>query len=75
MSQSKRYRRKPGAEVTAVRLDLETEGFRYFKWGAWQQCQAGDWVVCNRGDTYTVTADSFAATYSGAPVGTSMTSM
>lgn len=63
MSQRKRYRRKSGAEVTAVRLDLETEGFSYFKWGAWQQCKADDWIVCNQGDVYTVSADTFAATY------------
>lgn len=63
MSERKRYRRKSGAEITAVRLDLETEGFRYYKWGAWQQCRAGDWIVCNQGDTYTVSADTFAATY------------
>lgn len=69
MTQRQRYRRKPGAEVTAVRLDLETAGFRYFKWNAWQQCRAGDWVVCNQGDTYTVSADIFTATYEEASPG------
>jgi hypothetical protein len=59
----KRYRRRPDTPVVAVRLDLETEGFSYRKWGALQHCKAGDWIVDNDGDTYTVDAESFAATY------------
>ncbi|GAB3646490.1 hypothetical protein [Ramlibacter alkalitolerans] len=59
----KRYRRRPDTPVVAVRLDLETEGFSYRKWGAVQHCKAGDWIVNNDGDTYTVDAASFAATY------------
>lgn len=49
--------------VVAVRLALETDGFTYQKWGGTQRCKAGDWIVSNRGDTYTVDADSFARTY------------
>ena len=49
--------------VVAVRLALETDGFTYQKWGGAQRCKAGDWIVSNRGDTYTVDADSFANTY------------
>jgi hypothetical protein len=59
----KQYRKKPGNEVVAVRLDLKTEGFSYNKWGAIQHCKPGDWIVHNRGDTYTVDAETFAATY------------
>jgi hypothetical protein len=49
--------------VVAVRLALETDGFTYQKWGGAQRCKAGDWIVANRGETYTVDADSFARTY------------
>jgi hypothetical protein len=63
MGELKKYRRRPGTAVVAVRLDLETDGFSYFKWGASQRCKAGDWIVNNAGDTYTVDADSFAQTY------------
>lgn len=58
-----RYRRRPGTRVIAVRLDLEMDGFTYRKWGATQTCKPGDWVVLNGDDTYTVDADTFAATY------------
>jgi hypothetical protein len=57
------YRKRPGNEVVAVRLDLDTDGFSYRKWGGKQRCKAGDWIVCNDGDTYTVDADSFSRTY------------
>ncbi len=59
----KRYRKRADQRVVAVRLDLETEGFCYRKWGGEQCCKAGDWLVCNNGDTYTVDADVFATTY------------
>lgn len=49
--------------VTAVRLDLDTEGFTYRKWGDVQRCKRGDWLVDNVGDVYTVDADVFARTY------------
>lgn len=57
------YRKRPGNEVIAVRLDLDTEGFTYRKWGGEQRCKAGDWIVHNDGDTYTVDAETFADTY------------
>ena len=63
MSGERRYRRKPDQPVVAVRLDLQTEGFSYRKWGAEQRCKAGDWIVRNGDETYTVDAASFAATY------------
>lgn len=58
-----KFRRKKETTVTAVRLDLETEGFTYRKWGGIQHCKAGDFIVNNGGETYTVDAESFARTY------------
>lgn len=49
--------------ITAVQLNLETEGFTYEKWGGRQRCRKGDWLVDNDGDTYTVARDTFANTY------------
>ena len=63
MGELRRYRKRPGATVTAVQLDLETEGFRYEKWGATQTCKRGDWLVNNGGDTYTIDQETFARTY------------
>lgn len=57
------YRKKAGNEVAAVQLDLETDGFSYKKWGGTQHCKPGDWVIYNRGDTYTVDAETFVKTY------------
>ena len=50
--------------MVAVRLDLDTDGFSYRKWGATQHCKAGDWIVSADGETHTVDAESFANTYS-----------
>ena len=36
MTRRHRYKRKPDQYVTAVRLDLDTPGFSYRKWGAEQ---------------------------------------
>lgn len=58
-----RYRKRAGLEVIAVQLNLDTEGFDYQKWGDTQRCKPGDWIVNNRGNVYTVDADTFAATY------------
>jgi len=58
-----RYRRKPDQAVTAVRLALDFEGFNYRKWGDLQRARAGDWLVDNGGDVYTVVAESFGRTY------------
>lgn len=57
------YRRKPDQAVTAIRLQLEFDGFTYRKWGADQRAQAGDWLVEHDGEVYSVAADSFARTY------------
>lgn len=63
MGMRQRYRKRPDQFVVAVRLALDTDGFRYQKWGAEQRCKRGDWLVDNRGDVYTVDADVFARTY------------
>lgn len=49
--------------MAAVQLKLETEGLRYRKWGHDQFARAGDWLVDNAGDVYTVAAEVFARTY------------
>lgn len=63
MSASKKYKKKPDQFIVAVQLDLDTDGFEYKKWDATQRCRAGDWLVFNHGDTYTIAADVFARTY------------
>lgn len=65
----RQYRKKAGNEVVAVRLDLDTDGFTYEKWGGTQRCKPGDWIVFNNGDTYTVDAKTFANTYEEAGPG------
>jgi hypothetical protein len=61
MKERRKYRKR--APVTAVQVDLETDGFTYEKWGGTQRCSAGDWLVRNGRDTYTVQRESFARTY------------
>ena len=63
MAERRKYVKKPTAFVTAVRLNLETDGFSYSKWGARQRCKRGDWIVDNDGEVYTVDAAVFAHTY------------
>lgn len=63
MENRRRYRKKADQFVVAVKLDLDTAGFTYRKWGAEQRCQPGDWVVDNNGDHYTVDGAVFARTY------------
>lgn len=59
-----RYRKKAASLITAVQLDLDTDGFTYHKWGAEQFCKPGDWLVDNGGDVYTIDQDTFRRTYS-----------
>jgi len=63
MGTRQRYVKRETEFVTAVQLDLDTSGFTYEKWGSTQTCKAGDWLVNNAGDTYTVDRESFARTY------------
>ena len=50
----RRYIRKENEFVVAVRIDLDTEGFRYNTRGREHRCGPGDWIVHHRGDTYTL---------------------
>jgi hypothetical protein len=63
MGARRKYLRKRSAVVTAVRLDLDTGGFTYRKWGDEQRCKRGDWIVDSDGDVHTVNGDVFARTY------------
>lgn len=63
MAELRKYRRREQTQVIAVRLDLETDGFTYRKWGALQTCKAGDWLAFNGEDTYTIDSAAFARTY------------
>ena len=56
MEKRRRYRKNPDQFVTAVRLNLDTQGFVFNKWGGEQRCKPGDWLVDNDGDVYTVDA-------------------
>jgi hypothetical protein len=59
----RRYRKRREHPVVAIRLELDTNGFTYRKWGGEQRCKAGDWLVDNKGDIYTVDAEVFQRTY------------
>jgi len=63
MTTRRRYRKKADQFVVAVKLGLDTPGFTYRKWGAEQKCKAGDWLLDNNGDVYTVDAGVFSKTY------------
>jgi hypothetical protein len=63
MGRRLKYMKRGEQTVVAVQLALDTPGFSYQKWGATQKCQAGDWIVDNAGEVYTVNRDSFANTY------------
>jgi hypothetical protein len=57
------YKRKKQTTVIAIRLDLDTEGLTYQKWGGTQRAKRGDWLVNNQDDIYTVDAATFERTY------------
>ena len=66
MSELKKYNRRPDATVTAVQINLALVGhqpLQYAKWGGTQTAEAGDWLVNNNGDVYTIKEDVFANTY------------
>lgn len=60
---NKKYRKREQQTVLAIQIDLDTAGFTYSKWGGEQSCRAGDWLVNNGGDCYTIGKESFAKTY------------
>jgi hypothetical protein len=59
----RQYRKRPSQFVLAVQLAVDTEGFKYRKWGGLQRAKRGDWLVDNDGDVYTVDDRSFRRTY------------
>ena len=63
MSEHQKLVKRPDQAVHARRLDLDTDGFTYRKWGGQQRCKAGDWIVSSDGDTYTLDAKTFARNY------------
>jgi len=63
METRRRYRKRQEQIVTAIRLDVDTDGLVYRKWGGEQLAKRGDWLVDNAGDVYSVDAESFARTY------------
>jgi hypothetical protein len=63
MQARRKYVKRAGLAVAAVQLALETDGFTYRKWGGVQTCKAGDWIVDNAGDVYTVDRATFERTY------------
>jgi len=63
MSALRKFVRRADATVTAVQLDLDTDGLTYRKWGGVQTASAGDWLVDNSGDVYTVERETFERTY------------
>ena len=69
MQTLKRYRRREMTTVTAVQIALNTEGFTYKKWGDVQVVRAGDWLVNNNGNVYTVDHEVFERTYTKVSTG------
>ena len=58
-----RYRKMKDKLITAICLNLDTDGIKYNKWGSIQHGKPGDWIVENNGDIYTVDMDSFNKSY------------
>jgi hypothetical protein len=63
MSAFRKFKKKATSTVIAVQLNLDTPGFEYEKWGGKQKCKAGDWLVDNNGDVYTINKKTFEQTY------------
>lgn len=70
MSGRLKYVKRETRTVVAVQLALDAAGFTYQKWGGTQTCKAGDWVVNNGGDIYTVDRQTFERTYRQLEAGT-----
>jgi hypothetical protein len=70
MSGRLKYVKRADKTVVAVQLALETTGFTYQKWGGTQTCKAGDWIVSNGADVYTVDRSTFERTYRSVGSGT-----
>jgi hypothetical protein len=63
MTERRPYRRRSNQRVIAVKLDLDTEGLVYRKWGSRQVAKRGDWLVDRDGDVYSVDGTVFKRTY------------
>jgi hypothetical protein len=63
VTKRRKYRKKANHYVIAVRLDVDTDGFSYRKWGGKQRAKRGDWLVDQQGEIHTVDASVFARTY------------
>jgi hypothetical protein len=63
MEERKKYRRRIDTAVVAVQINLDIDGFTYYKWGGIQQASSGDWLVDNGDDVYTVQNATFVETY------------
>jgi len=63
MDNRQKYRKKAESLIVAVQLDLDTDGFTYFKWGSEQRCKKDDWLVNNNGSIYTIDNEVFQRTY------------
>jgi hypothetical protein len=70
-TRARRYLPRPDRPVAAVQLAFDKDGFdfTYRKWGGRQRAKAGDWLVNNAGEVYTVDADVFARTYRSVDAG------
>ncbi len=58
-----KYRKKAGQAIHAVQVDLDLLSFSYQKWGDSQTCKAGDGLVDNNGDIYTIDQQVFSNSY------------
>lgn len=67
MADRRQYIKRATTPVVAIRLDLDTAGFTYEKWGSTQTCKRGDWIVRNEHggivDVYSVDDAVFRKTY------------
>jgi hypothetical protein len=63
MSPRNQYRKRAAHAIVAVKINLDTDGLAYRKWGGNQHAKRGDWLVENNGETYTIDGKVFARTY------------
>lgn len=59
----KKFYKTANAEVSAIQLAFKACELHYEKWGGQQHAKAGDWLIKQGDECYTVAADSFAKSY------------